>query len=176
MLASELNPPALEETLRAASNWFGQELPADVKLAYRVADGQHSSFPGVLFGMPWLSLEKARQEYQTWQGIAAEDPSLQSHPERAIKPLNFSPAWFPFAVDGGGNGLAVDLDPGEAGTVGQVITYGPDEQLRLVVAPSLTAFFAWAASEVKAGHLSVDGQEVRLNGASSLLDELHRLS
>lgn len=170
-----MNPPATDDGLKAASDWFGHALAADVEQAYRVADGQQSTLPGVLFGMPWLSLQQARQEYQIWQDIAAEDTSLHSQPEGAIQSVNFSPAWFPFAVDGGGNGLAVDLAPGSTGTVGQVITYGPDEQTRRVIAPSLTAFFEWAANEVRAGHLTMEGQDVRLNGASSLLDEFQRL-
>ena len=174
-LAAELNLAASDEAVKAVAVWFGQPLPVEIKQAYQVADGQRSALPGGLFGMQWLSLEKSRQEYQVWQNISAEDSSLCCKPDGAIQPLNFSPAWFPFAVDGGGNGLAVDLDPGKAGKPGQVITYGPDEQTRLVVAPGLTAFFDWAANEVKAGHLTIKGQAVQLKSASSLLDELHRL-
>lgn len=174
-LAGELNPAAAEDTLKAVTNWFGQPLPAEIRQAYQIADGQRSPLPGVLFGMQWLSLEKAHQEYQIWLDVTSDDSSLRCKPEGAIQPVNFSPAWFPFAVDGGGNGLAVDLAPGSTGTLGQIITYGPDEQTRLVVAPTLTAFFEWAAQELKAGYLNTEDQAVQLNGASSLLDELHRL-
>lgn len=173
-LAAALQAPASLEAIQSAQQWFGQELPAEIQQAYQVANGQRPSLPGVLFGLQWLSLEAAEQEYRVWQGITAEDSNLESRPAGTIQPVNFSPAWFPFAVDGGGNGLAVDLAPASLGTVGQVITYGPDEQTRLVVAPSLDAFFSWATSEIETGHLTVEGQYVQLSGASSLLDELHR--
>lgn len=49
-------------------------------------------------------------------------------------------AWWPFAEDGGGNHLMVDLDPPAGGTLGQVIVAGPDEDERRVLAPGLGAY------------------------------------
>lgn len=36
--------------------------------------------------------------------------------------------------------VGVDLDPGEQGTVGQIINFGRDEDNKLVLAPNLAAF------------------------------------
>ncbi|WP_342662506.1 SMI1/KNR4 family protein [Deinococcus apachensis] len=100
---------------------------------------------------------------------------MDSRPPGAVRPVTFSPAWFPFASDGGGNGLAVDLNPGPAGTLGQVITFGPDELTRLVLAPSLPAFLDWVADQIEAGRVTLEGNDMRLDGASSFLDRVRTL-
>lgn len=43
-IREQLNPPASEEAISAYETEIGQELPADVKSLYRIADGQISPF------------------------------------------------------------------------------------------------------------------------------------
>ncbi|MVN89123.1 hypothetical protein GO986_20495 [Deinococcus sp. HMF7620] len=174
-LAAPLRPPVDPLDVQAAEAALGQPLPVAVRQTYATHDGQDDILPGVLFGLTWLPLKRALQEHTTWMDLAQEDASLISKPDGAIRAVNFSQGWLPFATDGGGNGLAVDLDPGPAGTPGQVITYGPDEQPRRVVSTDLTAFFAWAARAVEAGDLTLSGDDARYQGASSFLDALRAL-
>ncbi|WP_221089114.1 SMI1/KNR4 family protein [Deinococcus aquaedulcis] len=174
-LAAPLRPPARAQDLEGAQAALGLPLPPAVQSSYSTHDGQNGILPGVLFGLTWLPLGRAVQEHATWMDLAQDDPALTSEPEGAIRAVNFSRGWLPFATDGGGNGLAVDLDPGGAGKAGQVITYGPDEALRRVVAPDLDTFFAWAARAVQAGDLSVQGDESRFQGMASFLDALRDL-
>lgn len=73
-------------------------------------------------------------------GIDILELHAESHPRRAIR-TSFRPdGWVDMLHDGGGNFVAIDLNPAEAGTVGQVITYGRDESVRFVIAENVIEF------------------------------------
>ena len=55
------------------------------------------------------------------------------------------------AEDWGGNHFGIDLSPGPDGRRGQVINFGRDEDLKVVMAPNLEAFIAWMAGELDGG-------------------------
>ncbi|MPY68287.1 hypothetical protein F8S09_16650 [Deinococcus sp. SDU3-2] len=156
--------------LDAAETSLGFPFPQEVRDTYQAADGQDAPLPGVLLGLTWLPLDEVVREHAAWLELAADDASLTSRPAGAVQPVTFSARWLPFASDGAGNGLAVDLDPGPAGKAGQIITYGPDERERLVLAPNLPAFFCWVAEQIGAGRVTVKGDDVRLGGQASFLD------
>jgi len=65
-----------------------------------------------------------------------------------VKPIYTSADWIPFATDGGGNSLAVDLAPEPGGSAGQVIVIGSDEDARRVIAPSVVALLRLCASRL----------------------------
>lgn len=174
-LRLRLRPGVTPSTLESAERSLGLVLPPSVRETYQTFDGQQGDLPGVLLGMKWLPLAEVLREHATWLELASEDPSLTSRPPEAVRPVTFSPAWVPIASDFAGNGLAVDLDPGPAGTVGQVITFGPDEHERLVLAPDLPAFLAWVAEQIEAGRVSLEGDAVRLDSHSSFLDAARTL-
>ncbi|GAA5533967.1 SMI1/KNR4 family protein [Deinococcus aluminii] len=174
-LREDLRPGVRPAGLAEAERHLGQPLPPAVRDTYLACDGQLDVVPGVLLGLRWLPLDDVVREYATWLDLAGEDTGLDSRPPGAVRPVTFSPGWLPFASDGGGNGLAVDLQPGPAGTAGQVITFGPDETTRLVLASSLPAFLGWVADQIEAGRVTVEGNDVRLNGATSFLDAARTL-
>lgn len=168
---ARLRAGASPAALDAAEAGLNVPLTPEVRESYQAFDGQKAAVPGVLLGLKWLPLEEVVREHTTWLELAADDASLTSRPPEAVRPVSFSPRWIPFASDGAGNGLVVDLDPGPKGTPGQVITYGPDERERLVLAPDLPAFLSWVAEQIEAGRVTVEGDDVRLDGASSFLDQ-----
>lgn len=99
------------------------------------------------FGL--VDLWAAADEWRMWAEIAddtADDPvvpaeDMQSHPAGAIKLVYASKQRLPIWLDGSGNGIAVDFDPGPAGKVGQVICYGSDDCDDMAVfGDSVTAF------------------------------------
>jgi cell wall assembly regulator SMI1 len=59
-------------------------------------------------------------------------------------------------MDGGGNGLAVDLDPQPGGQAGQVIFIGPDEDTRHVVATSISDLLERLVSEWHGGRVLIE--------------------
>ncbi|MFC0406899.1 SMI1/KNR4 family protein [Roseomonas elaeocarpi] len=165
-----LNPPATGAALDAAEERIGLALPPDLLRLWLRADGQRAVFditdpsPGrllcPLFGSySFLSLGKALEAYAGWLDVYAgggpefdtafnDEVSVQRRDGDPVYREYWRPGWLPFSEDGGGNAYAVDLSPAPGGAYGQVIVIGPDEDLRRVLAPSLTAFLAEAAARI----------------------------
>lgn len=166
-----LNPLANPSVLDAAEARIGFALPADLRRLWLRADGQRDIFtiadpaPGrvlcPLFGTySFLSVQDALTTYQGWLDIwdgggpdFDESFNGEAHVQRrGDDPVHreyWRPGWLPFSDDNG-NAYAVDLSPAPGGTIGQVIVIGPDEDLRRVLAPSLTDFLADAAQRLRA--------------------------
>lgn len=182
-LAADLNPPASSADLAALADRVGADSTEALTPLFGARDGQRNEAAGLFFGLQFLSAAEAVNEWGRWMSVLADDPALatdikvSSLPEGAVKPTYYDAGWIPFAIDGAGNGFAVDLDPGPNGTVGQVISFGVDESLRRVLAPSAEAFLQWFAEAIESGLASVSddaaapgGKCLRLAGASHPLD------
>lgn len=163
-----LHPPATEAQLDAAEAHLGQRLPADVRAVYRIADGQaqyerpHLLWAaGVFNGEPMLPLAKLLLHWDQWAGFEGEtgfDEFASSIPEGFVHPKYSVRGWIPLTHDGGGNHVGVDLDPDVRGTVGQVITFGRDDDQHQVLAPSLLSYLDQLADLLEQG-LGVHGDD-----------------
>lgn len=74
-----------------------------------------------------------------YYGLTYEE-NFTSFPENAIRRTYFHLRWVPLLRDFGGNNIGVDLDPGPAGKLGQIIVYGRDQHDMFVVADDWDAF------------------------------------
>ncbi len=86
-------------------------------------------------------------EVQTWWEVLREleqsSPDIVSRyaePEDAIRRTSFSRAWIPIGRDTASSAAMVDLDPGPAGTEGQLILID-SPFFSVLVAPSLASYF-----------------------------------
>ncbi|WP_348651944.1 SMI1/KNR4 family protein [Curtobacterium citreum] len=79
--------------------------------------------------------------------------SASSSPDGFVQAKYSVRGWIPLTHDGGGNHIGVDLDPGPAGTVGQVITFGADDEVHHVLAPSLVSYLEQVYDLVASGDL-----------------------
>lgn len=77
------------------------------------------------------------------------DITFTSVPENAIRKKYFHSKWVPLFSDYGGNYLGMDLDPGVAGTRGQVINFGRDEEQMQVLGQSLHGFLQLVLQELQ---------------------------
>lgn len=66
---------------------------------------------------------------------------FSSTPENAIRKIYFYYKWLPVFSDYSGNFIGIDMDPDVAGTKGQVINFGRDEEDMVVLAENLESFF-----------------------------------
>ena len=178
-----LAPPAAPRALDAFARAAGRGAVGALASLYRRHDGQEGEAPALFFGLRFLPLAEVGDEWSRWSAMVEHDPSLladiavASHPAGAVQPVYYSPAWLPFAADGAGNGLAVDLAPGPDGRPGQVIGFGADEAVRRVLAPSAEAFVEWCARACETGLATVapdagapGGLALHIGGAAHLLD------
>jgi cell wall assembly regulator SMI1 len=145
---------AAHRQVKEAERTLGLSWPEDLAASYRRHDGES---PEVwLFGAQ--SLLPIRYVVQTWRdqvqlqesGAYAGDDLEGVEIPREIQRVSWSPCWIPFAYDGGGGYLHVDLAPSAAGGRGQVIQTTSDGEYRLV-APSFTGFLGLYLRHLEAG-------------------------
>ena len=171
-----LKPGASEDDVVALEAVIGARLPAEVRELYSHADGQigilqfrareSGRLAAPIFGgYEFNSLDRMAWEWTSWREIRDQSSPEEledfnrdvdvraGHP---VRKLYTHPLWIPFATDGGGNSLAFDLDPSLGGARGQIIVIGSDEDVRRVLAPSLTVFLTTITQLLEAGRLTID--------------------
>ena len=184
-IPESLGPPATDAGLNTLSTRTGRQLRDTLSALYDTHDGQSDDAPGLFVGLRFLPAAEAAEEWSRWSDMIQQDPSLvtdiavTSQPDGAVRPVYFSDGWIPIATDGTGNGVAVDLDPGPAGTAGQLICFGADEPTRTVLADSPLAFLDWLTGAIESGTVTAasepdapGGTVLAIGPATHLLDAL----
>ncbi|TXR56718.1 hypothetical protein FMM08_08205 [Quadrisphaera setariae] len=140
-----LRPAATRAQLDAVEQHLGRRLPPDVTAFYLLHDGQEvdarrRGAHGLVAGLALLPLEEVLRQWDQWAsldlGPDADEPA-GSEPEGFVRSRCWLPGWVPLTHDGSGNHVGLDLDPDALGTAGQLITFGADDDLHRVLAPSL---------------------------------------
>jgi len=154
----DLYEGASDNDIKALEAQWGVVLPNDLRASLQIYDGEdglHSiAAPWLLFSLRQMALEvkdmRAFAQNQTDTGeMEARGP---------VKSMLWNSAWVPFAGDGSGNLLCVDLDPEPAGHRGQVIQWAADPPFIAVVAESFRAWLIQFADELSAGKFHWDKQ------------------
>jgi cell wall assembly regulator SMI1 len=185
-LGDTLNYGILPQDLAQIEMQFGFALPNAVKESYLVVDGQEAESAagcpeGLFFGLTLLPLEDVLEEWRFWREVD-EDASTGANPRLQGVMRSFPPGWIrkeysqrgwiPLIADKAGNYLGVDLNPGEGGSVGQVICFGRDFDTKVVMwrGDGRDGWAKWLASfaeelesgetyEIGAGNDTSDGSE-----------------
>lgn len=153
------NPPASEAAIARFAALVGRPLPRAWRQLYRWHDGEEDDRWGHLYGLPFLSLEAAAAEWTSWRKILAQfgdNPYVvrgAGWPAGAVDPAYINPGWIPLTADGSGNSIGIDLAPWPGGRIGQVILFGRDEDVKVVLAPSLGHFLGWIADLLESGNV-----------------------
>lgn len=167
------SPEAEPEQLAAVERLIGFPLPRELRALWSAAAGgevrvgDSVRFQILLPDAETLARCRPVGRFPGWRYGAMEvlDPS----PEDAVQPLAGSPGWIPFAHDGIGDLYCLDLTPGPAGTVGQVIIIEHEESIgACLVADSLTEFILGGAEIRRASPGTGVLRAVRLRDAASL--------
>ncbi|MEV0700680.1 SMI1/KNR4 family protein [Saccharopolyspora sp. NPDC050389] len=146
----ELRPGYTEAEIAAAEDQLGARLPEDLRALYRMTrdDGSETGLLGRFSPYP---LDVVVEWYTTgtpgslgWNDGPFDDAVIfESDPPGAIKRVSRNDWWITFGTDFAMNNIAVDLDPGERGSSGQVIEHGRDIMgPPALVAESVTAMLA----------------------------------
>ncbi len=151
--AARLNPGASDAQIDAFERAIGCALPVELRALYRWHDGQSTGdgpyVIGLFFGLPFLPLASAIDHWRlasapnpAWSAAyeAEAAPGYSCLPSGTVKQASSNPAWIPLADDASGAYLGLDLDPDKEGAVGQVISFGGKEFIRVQIATSLALF------------------------------------
>ena len=172
---AKLRPGVTDAELNALEQRTGLKLPEAFRTLYKWHDGDGGRV--AIFGLEYVRVSTVEYAWNTWQDVILSSPEMNtefdsfSFPPKAIRNLYSSPGWLGFLEDKGGNYVGLDSNPGPAGTTGQVITFGRDEEKKYVLANSLEDFLREYARRLNSGRVSV----VKLKGYSqeTLSIQLH---
>ncbi|MFP3517708.1 SMI1/KNR4 family protein [Pseudomonas sp. SIMBA_077] len=161
----DLAPGSSEAAIAEFESLVGKPFPESLKQLYRLHDGQHGAVnSGPFYGLSFLSLAAAKAQWESWKEIIEQwspeemteaSAFCTSATPSAIQTLYANRFWIPFAYDYGGNHLGVDLDPGECGTLGQIINFGSDEEDKYVVGRSVDTFMEWLVDQLESGNFVI---------------------
>jgi cell wall assembly regulator SMI1 len=177
-LGDTLNYGILPIDLSEIEIQFGFALPTVVRESYLCVDGQEPESAagcseGLFFGLTLLPLETVLEEWRFWREIDG-DPStatlreaMESIPPGWVRKSYSQRGWIPLIADKAGNYVGIDLNPGERGSVGQVIVFGRDFDTKVVLwkGDGPTGWAKWLASFVDELEIG-DGFEIGACDAS----------
>jgi cell wall assembly regulator SMI1 len=158
-LPAEFSLPSgvTEQAIRAAEATLGLELPDDVQESYRVHDGSWGETRLILFERGFLMPLAGRGNSVVDSclrlreiGAVNSSAGLVGRPDGPIRPDYWNPRWVPLTCDEETDTLAIDLDPAEGGSVGQVILHTRWGETR-VVGRSWGEWLATYADALEAG-------------------------
>ena len=159
------NPPATDAQIDALERVIGFKLPNAYRQLYRWHDGDDvvdTDAYGHIYGLPLIPLEGVEAIWRTWinvlAGMGGDRYRIRGAgwPVGAVDPAYINPRWIPLTLDGSGNHIGLDMDPWPAGRIGQVIIFGTDEHVKVVLAESLGKFFEWVAELLESGNFRTD--------------------
>jgi cell wall assembly regulator SMI1 len=153
-------PKEVKETLRKGATEakiaeleakLGVTLPADFRASYLLVNGQKDEGEGLIpaedpsdEGYDLVPLPAILGEWQSWVSLLDinEFQGRTSSPDPGVRDDWWHRGWIPFASNGGGDSLCIDLAPAEGGTVGQVISMSHETGDRPILAKSFAEFLA----------------------------------
>lgn len=142
---SELGPPASDAQIALCEAALSVSLPSDFCQSLRCHDGVGR----ILFLVddfrlwPIDEIIRLNKLKRFDNGLSSGDTTGR------VKDLLENSLWIGFGDNGGSGILAVDLDPGEKGTIGQIIVQYEDETV--VLADGIREFLERAANEIESG-------------------------
>lgn len=161
-LAADLKPRADRAAIDAAEAALGRSFPSDFVDSLLVHDGQAEAGFGVFGRWTLMSLERLVDYWQMLVDLAAAstfDGTGAITTRGNVRAVWWDRAWIPFAVDGGGDVLNLDLDPAPSGNVGQIVLFRHALPGRDVIAPSFAEWLKLQADDMEQGRFEVRRSE-----------------
>ena len=156
------NPPGDDAAIDRIATLTGLSLPQSYRQLYRWHDGENDDRWGHIYGLPLLPLRAVADTWSGWQKIMRQFGGNRyvvpaaAWPKDAIDPAYSNPGWLPLTSDGSGNHIGIDFDPWPKGRVGQIILFGRDEDVKLVLADSLGQFLEWIVGLLESGNFRTE--------------------
>jgi len=145
-----LNPPALQVDRRAVERGLGVSLPRDFVAWLALHDGG-DSVPGP-FDWRITSLASSMRAKNSLDDLPAVDSDLVEADD-GVASVWWHRRWFPFAENGAGDRLCIDLAPTGTGRIGQILEYRHDDGARRLVARSFLQWIDAAAADFYEGRI-----------------------
>lgn len=142
-LSSALNPPATDEKIHQLRENQDTRPPDDLIEILRIHDGQRGDRAPIFNGYRFSSIREIFSDWSTMNDLldGGDFDGAIPKPSPEVSDAWWNRQWIPFANNGAGDLLCLDMCPSDAGTVGQVIEYFHDAPNRKKIAGNLQDFF-----------------------------------
>lgn len=177
-MLEDLNPGASEEQITALEAELGQPIPTDFRKSLLIHNGESDGWPCKVFADygAYLGTESILENWKQRKQIAADiedygdempDQEQQIRDgiiivEGPVRPKLFLSEWIPIMDSNGDVFWALDMNPAEGGTPGQIIEVDLEGCSWIVVTDSFGSFIRNYAKELEAGaYRVVDGQPTK---------------
>lgn len=148
----EANRPAVLADLNAGADdaavddlqaRLGLRLPEDFIACLRVHNGQKGQAAPLFDTYAFLPARRILMSWTSWNELqgGGDFDGREGRAAGPVRPLWWSPGWVPFASNGGGDYLCLDMDPPPQGQRGQIIRVFHDVADRIVIASGFGTWF-----------------------------------
>jgi cell wall assembly regulator SMI1 len=146
--------------ITAIESQIGRPLPEEFKESYSEHDGQKDDLPVIPDPCGPLHFLRVKAIIREWKYCAYmadsgefEDVSIKA--DKGVARDWWNPGWIPFATNGCGDYLCIDLAPTKIGASGQVIRMQEDEPERSLLASSFRTWLEQLADALEHGELEI---------------------
>ena len=164
-----LNPGASATDIQRLEAARGFTLPEGVKAFWQRHDGATSgagrdTFPGddAFFLETCFQLFSLAEIEQEWTSLINGAPSGSDVPDwvpSGVRKEWWANGWMPFAYNGAGDYVFIDLDPAPGGQVGQVLHFWHDLDEMPLLSRDFVAWFELVSENIRAGNDAWDDDE-----------------
>lgn len=141
-LLADLNPPATDAEIHELEFFIGTTLPVDFVASLKIHNGQKGKADGLFDDYEFLSVARILDAWLFWKKIydSSRFNDGEVQPGIGVKSDWWNLKWVPFAYNGCGDYLCLDLAPASSGVRGQVITVWHDDGARKSKANSFSTW------------------------------------
>lgn len=169
-MLEDLNAGAADKQISALESKLGMKLPAAFRQSLKIYNGESDGWPSKVFADygAYLGTERIFHEWQQRLAIAGElvNETEKQHLEEqirqgiieiigAVKPNLFCKEWIPIMESNGDVFWALDMNPAEKGTPGQLIEVDWEGCTWKVIADSFERFLDSYAASLEAGNYQI---------------------
>ncbi len=152
-----LQPGATEEEIAEAERVLGVRFPEDFRESLKIRNGEDirrscGIYKGMSILLPLEDILREWKELVDW-GEWREGDRFES--VGPVKECVYHERWIPFLVRNWESYHALDLDPDEGGTMGQVITHDTHEDVHYVKARSFREWLEQYVTDLENGKYQV---------------------
>jgi len=174
----EVFTPVTRDTIASTAAQMGIVFPDQLIEFYQRLDGAEvgtvlPSPDGDDTAFTPMPLQDIHAEWMSQRGLVEIGQFDDCTPRSAaeIQSVWWSTGWIPFATNGGGDYLCVDIAPTATGRVGQIITHSHETGVHRLLAPSLADYLEDLALKLEQGEF-VHDDKYGVIRASSATEEM----
>jgi cell wall assembly regulator SMI1 len=156
-LLNYLGHPASIKDLQDVEDKLGIKFSDGFKEFYMVHNGQVDESECIIYEHAILPLERIVGEWEAWTDLLNKGAFMcngvnaTSDPDPGIKNDWWNTKWIPVTSDGCGDSFCVDMDPGNVGRAGQIISMRHDSGWRELKSNSFEDWIIQYANDLKQG-------------------------